>query len=585
MGLHSMHAAVRRRWLAWPAGALAAACLALQPVAATAQVAEYLGDSVHHPVYGTNGMVVSQNGIASAVGAQVLRDGGNAIDAAVATALALAVVLPRAGNIGGGGFMLAYLAEERRALVIDYRSVAPAAARNEMFVDAEGEQTRAGSDGYRAPAVPGTVAGLHMAHSRYGTLPWQQVVAPAIALARDGFTLSFEHVRIFDQGRERLENSKAAAAAFRRPDGSPYRPGDTLRQPDLARTLSAIAERGADGFYTGPVAALFASDMQRNGGLITAADLAGYRAIERPALAGTYRGHTVFSAPPASSGGTALIGMLNLLEQFDVARLSAGSAAQIHLLSEVMKHGHLDRRTFLGDTDFVRAPVRGLISKEYARERAKAISLRRSVRPSDYGPGDPWKFEGLDTTHLSVADASGNAVSNTYTIGTDFGSGVMIEGAGFLLNNQMSNFSSKATATAIREGRPLPPNSLAPGKRMLSSMTPTIVMKDDRPWLIVGTPGGSTIINTVLQVIVNVVDHAMNVAEAGQRPRIYQGGTSELALESGISEDSAAILKRMGHRVTRSTAVIGSSQSILIEGKLFSGAADTRRPDAAALAP
>ncbi len=566
-------------------GAVAAACLALQPVASAAQVAEYLGTSVHHPVYGTEGMVVSQNGIASAVGAQILKDGGNAIDAAVATALALAVVLPRAGNIGGSGFMLVYLAQERRSLVIDYRAVAPAAARTELYLDAKGEQTRAASDGYLAPAVPGTVAGLHMAHSRYGKLPWRQVVTPALTLARDGFALSFEHVHLFEQGRKRLEQSKAAAAAFRRADGSSYRPGETLKQPDLAKTLNVIADRGADGFYQGPVADLLVQDMQRNGGLITAADLAGYRAVERAALVGSYRGHTVFSVPPASSGGTTLIGMLNLLELYDVAKMGSGSAAGLHLLSEVMKLGYLDRFAYLGDSDFVRVPVKGLISKDYARERAKKISLKRAALPKDMGAGDPWKFESHSTTHLSVADAQGNAVSNTFTIGSDFGSGVMVEGAGFLLNNQMDNFGIRATSNAMRDGKPLPPNAIAPGKRMMSSMTPAMVMKDDKPWIVAGTPGGSTIINTVLQVIVNVVDHKMNIAEATQRPRIHQGGTNALALEDGISPDTADLLSRMGHRVTRSTGVIGSTQSILIDNSRFSGAADTRRPDAAAVAP
>lgn len=574
-----------RRPLARLAGAVAAICLAIQPVVAAAQVAEYLGNSIHHPVYGTSGMVVSQNAIASAVGAQILKDGGNAIDAAAATALALAVVLPRAGNIGGSGFMLIYLAEERRSLVIDYRAVSPAAARIEMYLDAAGEQSRAASDGYLAPAVPGTVAGLHMAQSRYGKLSWQQVVAPALALARDGFTLSFEHVHLFDRGRQRLQQSKAAAAAFRKADGTYYRAGETLRQPDLAKTLSAIAERGADGFYQGPVAELFVSDMKRNGGLITAADLAGYRAVERPALVGSYRGNTVYSVPPASSGGTTLIGMLNLLELHDVANMGAGSAAELHLLSEVMKLGYLDRFAYLGDSDFVRVPIKGLISKDYARERAKQISLKRAALPKDMGAGDPWKFESQSTTHFSVADTQGNAVSNTFTIGTDFGSGVMVEGAGFLLNNQMDNFGIRATASAMREGKPLPPNAIAPGKRMMSSMTPTIVAKDNKPWIVVGTPGGSTIINTVLQVIVNVVDHKMNIAEASQRPRIHQAGTNTLALENGVSADTAAILSRMGHRVTGSNGVIGSTQSIMVEGSLFSGAADTRRPDAAAIAP
>jgi gamma-glutamyltranspeptidase / glutathione hydrolase len=567
------------------AGVLAAGLLALAGPLQAAEVVEHLAASIHQPVYGARGMVVSQNQIASAVGARILAAGGNAVDAGVATAFALAVVLPRAGNIGGDGFMLLWLAQPQRALVIDYRSIAPRAARTAMYVGKDGKELELASHGYLAPSVPGTVAGLYKAQTTYGRLKWSQVVAPALALARDGFPLSYEHVTVFGLAAPRLAASTAAQAAFRKPGGGAYAPGEILRQPDLAWTLQQISDRGADGFYKGEVAARIAADMKKHGGLITARDLAAYQPIERTALVGSYRGLTVYTAPPASSGGTALLEMLNILESYDLAAMKSGSAQSLHVMAEAMKLAYADRVEFLGDPAFVKSPVQALISKPYARTRAALISLEKATDPKVLGTGDPWKFESPSTTHFSVADAEGNALSNTFTLGSDFGSGVMVEGAGFLLNNQMNNFAHEADVKAAKAKKAAPLNGLQPGKRMLSSMTPTIVMKSGKPWLVTGTPGGSTIIDTVLQIVVDVVDFGVNIADATHQPRIYQGWTNELQVEPGLSPDTAALLQSMGHRVTVAKTVIGSTQTIMIEPGRFSGAADSRRPDAGAVAP
>ena len=563
---------------------LAGIGLAFAPVADAQrrQLLEY--PSIHSPTVGDRGMVVSQSRIASEIGAQVLRDGGNATDAAVAIAFALAVTLPRAGNIGGDGFMTIYDAREDQVRVIDFRSVAPAAATPQAFIDAEGKERPESSQSYIAPAVPGTVAGLALAHRNHGRLPWRRLVEPAVRLAREGVVLSHDEAFVFTWGRERLSVSEAAQRTFYKADGEPYRAGERLRQPELAWSLRQIARGGADAFYRGTIAERFARDMARHGGMITAADLAAYRAIEREPLVGTYRGHTIYTTPPASAGGATLINMLNILEHFELQPNGAGSAASLHLMAEAMKLGYSDRYRFLGDTDFVDAPVRGFISKGYAALRARLISPERTLAPQDVGPGDPLPFESPSTTHFSVADAEGNAVSTTYTLGSDFGSGVMIEGTGILLNNQMNNFSHEQAARALARGEPAPLNALAPGKRMLSTMMPTMVFKDGRPWLITGTPGGSTIIDTVLQIIVNVIDFDLNVDEATHQPRIFQDASSGLRVEPNFNPDTVAALRARGHRIS-SDQTMGSAQSIMIENGLFLGAADPRRPGAMAVTP
>jgi gamma-glutamyltranspeptidase / glutathione hydrolase len=560
-----------------------AALLFMSPVdAKRKQLLEY--PSIHSPSVGQRGMVVSQNAIASNVGADVLRKGGNAVDAAVAVGFALAVTLPRAGNIGGDGFMLVHDAARGEQVFIDFRSVAPRAAAQAMFVDAAGKERTEASAGYLAPSVPGTVAGLFMAHRKYGRLPWADVVAPAIRLATDGVVLTPDEAFVLEWGRERLQMSAAAMATYFKPDGTAYRAGELLRQPDLAWTLGQVAERGADGFYKGPVAERFVADMQRHGGLVTLADLDAYRAVERRPLRGTYRGVEVVTAPPASAGGATLLNMLNILETFDLAATGPGSARSLHVMAETMKLGYADRYRFLGDTDHVTAPVVGFTSKAYARQRARLINPRKARPAVKLGAGDPWRFESPSTTHYSVADGEGNVVSTTYTLGADFGSGVVIEGTGILLNNQMNNFDHEGAVVALRDAKPLPLNAMAPGKRMLSTMMPTLLFKDGKPWLATGSPGGSTIIDTVLQVIVNVVDFKLNIEEATHQPRIFQANADVLRVEPNFNVDTVNLLRGMGHRIT-SDETMGSAQSILIEGGYFLGAADPRRPGAEAVAP
>jgi gamma-glutamyltranspeptidase/glutathione hydrolase len=563
------------------AGAVVAVSLVVSPVyAQRKQLLEY--PSIHSPVVGQAGMVVTQNATASKVGADIIAQGGNAVDAAVAIGFALAVTLPRAGNIGGDGFMLIHDQATGKQDFIDFRSVAPKAATLAMFIDNAGKESPIAGRGYLAPSVPGTVAGLHLAHQKHGRLAWAAVVAPAIALARDGIAITPDEAFVFEWAKERLATSEAAKRAYYKPDGSLYRAGDVLKQPDLAWTLTQISERGADGFYKGPVAQKFAADMARHNGLITEADLAAYRPVAREPLRGSYRGIEIVTAPPASGGGATLLNILNILENFDLKASGAGSARSLHLISEAMKRGYIDRAQVLGDTDFVKAPVQGFISKPYGQERAKSIDPNRASEVKKLTVGDPFRYESPSTTHYSVADAQGNVVSTTYTLGADFGSGVMIEGTGVLLNNQMNNFDHEGAFQAQKNGIPPPLNAMAPGKRMLSTMMPTIAYKDGKPWLVVGTPGGSTIITTVTQLIVNMIDFKLNVDEATHQPRIYQGATDTLRVEPNFNPDTVALLERMGHKVT-SDETMGSAQSIMIENGLFLGAPDPRRPGALAV--
>lgn len=553
------------------------------PVAAQSRhLLEY--PSIHSPVVGTRGMVVSQNEMASAVGAQILRDGGNAVDAAVAVAFALAVTLPRAGNVGGDGFVTVYDAKSRQVRVIDFRGIAPRGATAAMFVDNKGKERGIASYGYLAPSVPGSVAGLEHAHRKWGKLPWAKVVEPALRLARDGVKLTADEAFVFGWGRERLSNSVSGKATFYKPDGSLYAKDDVLKQPDLAWTLGEIQKGGAKAFYTGEIARRIVADMKANGGLITMEDLAAYKPVERDPLVGTYRGYTIYTPPPASAGGATLLNMLNILEHFDVKAAGQGSAASLHLLAETMKLAYADRYRVLGDPAFVTAPVKGFTSKAYAAERARLISTDKVIPGADAPVGDPLKFESPSTTHLSVADADGNAVSLTTTLGSDFGSGVMIARTGILLNNQMNNFSHEQAWEAQRTGTPPPLNAMAPGKRMLSTMMPTIIFKGDKPWLVTGTPGGSTIPTTVVQVVVNAIDYGLNVDEATHRPRIYQGNNASLRVEPGFNPDTVAALKAKGHRIT-SDETMGSAHSIMITDNHFLGAADPRRPGAKAIEP
>lgn len=539
--------------------------------------------TIHHPVKGNRGMVVSQNEIASGVGADILRRGGTAVDAAVAVSFALAVTLPRAGNIGGDGFMLVHIANQG-ALAIDYRSVAPRAAKTEMFLDRKGRKADNSERGYSAAAVPGTVAGLAHAHRRFGKLPWADLVTPAAELAEKGVPLSHDAAYALNWARNRLSGDATARAVLTKPLN--WRAGEILRQPALAATLRAIAKEGPDAFYKGSVARTFAAAMKAHGGLVTLEDLAAYKPVERAPLSGNYRGHQYLTMPPPSGGGVSIVLTLNILEQFDLKSMGAGSADAVHILAEAMKLAYADRTRFVGDPGFIQLPTGGLASKGYARERAKLISPRRVLKASDIAPGDPRPFlESPDTTHISVADAQGSVVSMTTTLGSSFGASTMVENAGFLLNNQMKNFALEYGTRDVVTLSTSPANRLEPGKRMMSTMAPAIVLRGGRPWIVTGTPGGSTIHNTIIQLLVNVIDHGMNIADATHAPRIHQQWKPEgLKMEPGFSPDTVRLLTGRGHRVERDETM-GSAQSIVIEDGLFHGAADPRRPGAAAVAP
>ncbi|KAF1684938.1 gamma-glutamyltransferase [Pseudoxanthomonas broegbernensis] len=539
--------------------------------------------AIEKPVRAERGMVVSQSEAASAAGARILRAGGNAVDAAVATAFAMAVTLPRAGNIGGDGYMLIHTAGERRTRAIDFRSTAPAAATLERYLDAQGK-VAGDKAGYLAAGVPGTVAGLALAHRKHGRLPWADLLQPAIALAAEGIVLSHDEAFALDWGRQRLSLSGPGAAVFLHADGSALRAGERLLQPDLAWSLRQIAEHGEDAFYRGRIAERLAAGMARHGGLITRADLAGYRAIERAALRTTYRGVEVATMPPSSGGGASILEMLNILEHTDLRAQGAGSAAALHAMAEAIKLAWADRGRYAGDPDFATLPTAGVVSKAYAAERAKLISPTRARPAPQAPPGDPWPHESPQTTHFSVVDTDGNAVSATYTLGSDFGAGVMIEGTGFLLGNLVGNFSIEAQAEAARAGEPAPANALLPGRRPVSSMSPTLLLRDGALWMATGSPGGNTIPGTVMQMIVNVVDFGMNIAEATHAPRIHQemrGG--ELRVERGLSPDTVRLLEGLGHRVVPGET-IGSTQTLMLGAQGVEGAADPRRPGAGAVA-
>ena len=559
--------------------AFLAALLALAPcVQAQEQPAALLNyESVHHPVISTTGLVVSQNDIASRVGADILARGGNAVDAAVATGFALAVTLPRAGNLGGDGFMLVYVAAEGRTYALDYRSVAPLAAKPALY----DQEPRDARYGYRASGVPGSVAGLAHAHARWGRLPWAELIEPARKLAADGVTLSHDSAYALSWSKDVLGHWEAGRGIFLQTGGAPWRPGDTLVQSDLAWTLGEIQRDGADAFYRGAVADRIVASMQAHGGLITHEDLARYQPIERAPIETEYRGHRVVTMPPSSAGGVMLLELLNLVERFDLKAMGADTAASLHVMSEAMKLAQLDRTRYIGDPDFSTLPTAQLTSQAYADRRSSLISTDSLLPAPSLVPGDPWEVEGIDTTHFSVVDSEGNAVSNTYTLGSSFGSGAVVDGAGFLLNDQMKNFNRRMRA----DGRPVTANGMEPGKRMISTMAPTIVFQDGRPWLVTGTPGGSTIPNSLFQLIVNVVDHGMNLAEATTTPRVHQdGATGDLQVESGLNRDTIRLLEALGHKVVVGQT-IGSSQSILIGDGMLMGAADPRRPDSAAITP
>jgi gamma-glutamyltranspeptidase/glutathione hydrolase len=531
------------------------------------------------PVRGTHAMVVSTEPRATQVGIDMLKRGGNAVDAAVAVGFALAVTHPSAGNLGGGGFMLIRLAGTGEAVLVDYRETAPAGAGRDMYLDGQRNVIPdASTVGYRASGVPGTVAGFALALQRYGTMKLADAIAPAALLARAGVELSYYESESLRDSRELLERFPESRRIFLR-DGRLYAAGERFAQPDLAASLDAIARGGSREFYEGPIAHRIASEMSANGGLITLDDLRNYRAIVRQPVKGTYRGYEIYSTPPPSSGGTALVEMLNILEHFPLERYGQGSSRSLHLIAETMKLAFADRAEFLGDADFVRVPVAGLTSKNYARSRFELIDPYLASDASSLGHGNPMPYESEETTHYSIVDKDGNAVSNTYTLNGGYGSGVTIMGTGILMNNEMDDFSAKPgspNAYGLVHGEA---NAIAPGKRPLSAMTPTVVLKDGRLFLVLGSPGGPTIINTVLQTILNVIDYRMTIQEAVDAPRIHhQWMPDKLVLErTGFAQDVKDGLKACGHTL-EIRGTMGDCQAIMIEPRMGVrlGAADPR---------
>lgn len=541
-------------------------------------------DAIHHPVIATGGMVVSQEAVASRVGADILAQGGNAIDAAVATGLALAVTLPRAGNLGGGGFMLVHLAEEGRTIAIDYREMAPMAAHRDMFLDDAGDvDNQKARFSHLSAGVPGSVAGLLHALENYGTMPLEKVIAPAIRLAEEGIEVSYDLALSLTSAKARLSSSEAGKTVFFHADGTTYKPGETFKQKDLAWSLKQIKRHGRKGFYEGEVAKRIAADMAANGGLITLEDLANYKVVERTAVKGTYKGYDIITMPPPSSGGVHVIEMLNALEGDDLKAMGANSAATVHLMAEIMKQAYADRSKYLGDPDYVDVPVTALTDKTYAHHIRASVDMDRARPANEIAPAVKLPYESNETTHFSIMDRFGNAVSNTTTLNFSYGSGRMAAGTGILLNNEMDDFSAKpgtANGYGLIGGDA---NAIEAGKRPLSSMTPVIVMKDGKPYMLTGSPGGSTIITIVLQTILNVIDHGMNIAEAAASPRVHhQWLPDRLFYEPGISVDTLRLLEAKGHN-TFERSVMGSTQTIMWRDGLFFGASDPRRPAAMAI--
>ena len=501
------------RWFRWYRIAFAAL---LAPAAALGQDAPIYSDRDRvHPVFAPHGMVATQEATATKLGVEVLRDGGNAVDAAVTVAFALAVTLPRAGNIGGGGFMIVHEAESGETVAIDYREMSGEQAFRDMYLDEAGE---ADPDKSRlsglAVGVPGTVAGMALALERYGTITLAEALAPAIELAEQGIPVSPDLSDSLEALTERLLKWPSTAAIFFKSDGTPYAPGETLVQEDLARSLRLIAEQGPEAFYEGPIAERIVAAVAEAGGHLTLEDLRAYEPKLRTPVRGTYRGFEIVSMPPPSSGGTHVIQILNTLENDPIGELGHNGAATIHLMAEAMKYAYADRSEYLGDPDFVDQPIAALTSKEYAASIRATIDPERAKPAAEIGPGDLAAYESTDTTHFSIVDQAGNAVANTYTINFSYGTGLVAEGTGILLNNELDDFSAKPgvpNAYGLIGGEA---NAVEPRKRPLSSMSPTIVLEEGQPFLVTGTPGGSRIITTTLQVIMNVIDHEMNLAEA-----------------------------------------------------------------------
>ena len=532
------------------------------------------------PMAADGNMVVGPERFASEAGLTMLSQGGNAVDAAVATGFALAVTLPRAGNIGGGGFMLVHLAAENRNVFIDYREMAPAAATRDMFLTPEGKvDKRRAYFSHQASGVPGTVAGLIHALEEYGTLPLATVIQPAIDLAANGFVMDITLHQNISARAERLAQDPETKKIFLGNDGKAPAIGSLFKQPDLAATLQRIADNGRDGFYAGPTAELIAKDMAANDGLITEDDLANYVAVERTPVTGQFKDYSIVSAPPPSSGGIHVIQMLNILEPYPLKRWGHNSAQYLHHVIEAMKLAYADRSEHLGDPERMEAPIDFLLAKDYASKRRGLINSDSATPSAEIAPGVMPTPESPDTTHYSVADSAGNVVSNTYTLNFSFGSHITIPGTGILMNNEMDDFAARPgfpNAYGLVQGEK---NAVAPGRRPLSSMTPTLVFRNGEPWLATGSPGGSLIITAVMQTILNAMAFDMNIAEAAAAPRVHhQWMPDRVLIEPGISQDTLNILKGMGHNIESTRRTLGRTNSIQLDGPWRYGYSDLRRP-------
>ena len=546
--------------------------------------------ATREPVRAKHGIVASTNEVASSVGVDVMKRGGNAVDAAIAVAFALAVTHPAAGNLSGGGFMMIRL-NNGKTTAIDYREMAPAAATRNIYLDKDGKliQGEGGSlEGYRAAGVPGTVRGMELALKKYGSgkLTWSQLIEPARRLAANGFEVTYSLARSLRNSKDYLSKYPETKRIYLK-EGDFYNEGEVFKQPDLAATFARLQQGGPNEFYEGETARLIVNDMKRNNGLMTLEDLRGYVAKERAPLRGVYRGHEIISMPPPSSGGAVLIEMLNILEGYDLGKLDANSSERYHLMAEAMRRAFADRAEYMGDSDFVKVPVAGLIDKAYAAKLRSNISTERASTSAEVRAGRPAGYESEETTHFTVVDAEGNAVANTYTLNNSYGSAAVAKGTGMLLNDEMDDFAAKPGTPNMYGLIQGERNAVAPRKRPLSAMTPTIVLrKDGSFWFTVGSPGGPTIINTVLCVITNVIDFDMNIQQAIDAPRIHhQWLPDELVGEPlGLSGDTQKALTSRGHTLAKQRT-LGDAEGIMIEEKtgVRLGATDPRRSDGAAI--
>src|SRR5882757_4179776 len=542
------------------------------------------------PVRARHGIVASTNEVASRIGVDVMKRGGNAVDAAIAVAFALAVTHPAAGNLGGGGFMMIRL-KDGRTTAIDYREMAPAAATRNIYLDKNGnviEGDGGSIEGYRAAGVPGTVRGMELALKKYGSgkLSWAQLIEPARRLSANGFSVNYTLARGLRGNREYLSKYAETKRIYLN-NGKFYNEGDLFVQPDLAATFARLQQRGPNEFYEGQTARLIVDDLKRHNGLLTLDDLRGYVAKERQPLRGDYRGYEVISMPPPSSGGAVLIEMLNILEGYDFKKMDWASSERYHLMTEAMRRAFADRAEYMGDTDFVKVPVAGLIDKKYAAQLRNTISLNRASSSEQVKAGKPLGYESEETTHFTVVDAEGNAVSNTYTLNNSFGSAVVAKGTGLIMNDEMDDFAAKPGTPNLYGLIQGERNAVAPHKRPLSAMTPTFVLrKDGSLWFTVGSPGGPTIINTVLDVITDVIDYGMNIQQAIDAPRIHhQWLPDELVFEPyGLSGDTQNALLARGHKLAK-PRYLGDAEGIMIEEKtgMRLGATDPRRSDGLAV--